>query len=155
MVIDCLKHINVNPFLFFLHVLHSLIHFFSLFTLRKYCVTFALSPHLSSWHQNELELLPNPPFYLTSPSYEIQNLAFAHLFLVGSVRLDIMLIHYVVNYILVLRKYNLWQMWKVDMVIVWSLANKVKTNWASAVNHHMIVNKRKVVIWVSYSHLVS
>lgn len=50
-------------------------------------------------------------------------------FLVGSVHPDIQLIHYVVNHILTPRKHSQGQLKKDDVLMTWSLANKVETSW--------------------------
>lgn len=75
-------------------------------------------------------------------------------FLMGNVHPHILLISYVANHILIPIKHNIWQLSKDDMVMTWSLANKVETNWAIAVIHHMMVSKIKGLAWVPNGHLV-
>lgn len=72
----------------------------------------------------------------------------------GGVLWDIPMIHYMVSHIIVHRKHNLKQLSKSHMVMNWSFSNKVETNSAITMIHHMIVIKRKGVMWLPYSHLV-
>lgn len=83
-----------------------------------------------------------------------QNYGINSPFLMGGVLRDIHLIHYVVSRIIVHRKHNLRQLSKSHMVMNWSFSNKVETKSAITMIHHMIVSKRKGVMWLPYSHLV-
>lgn len=64
------------------------------------------------------------------------------IFIVGFVRLDIHLICYVANHIIFPRKVNFNHLTRSNVTVVWLLANKIKTNWATLVIQPILGSKR-------------
>lgn len=53
------------------------------------------------------------------------------------------------THILIPRKQNIGKLTKVDVVVIWLLANKVETNWTSVIIHLLMERKRKNT-WLPY-----
>lgn len=71
----------------------------------------------------------------------------------GLVRLDIRLIHYLVNHVLLPKKRNASHINISYIPPVWSLENKVEKNLIDDVIHHMMDSKKRNII-LQYSELV-
>lgn len=67
--------------------------------------------------------------------------------------LDIHLTLYVITHILVPRKQNFGQQTKTHVRTIWLPANKIETNWASTMIHHMMNIKGKNM-WLSFGWVI-
>lgn len=83
--------------------------------------------------------------FLLNPKSDISSS-----FTIGPMRLNIRLIQYLVNHILLPRIRKLSYLTKFGVGIIWLLSNKVETNWASEVIHHMLGSKSKSLFLWNY-----
>lgn len=75
-------------------------------------------------------------------------------FKLGSMLLDICLAYFVATHILIPRKHTFGKLTKTNVAVVWQLANKMETNWFSAMIHRIMDRKIKNML-LSFDKLVT
>lgn len=66
-------------------------------------------------------------------------------FIVGCIRRDSCMIHYMINHVLFLRKSNFSLITQFDVEVVWAIENKIKVNWEKKIIQYTLGTKNEGV----------
>lgn len=128
------KFINFH---FFLH-LHHFFQYLFLFKYIQHCL-FILFARSQDTHYSIISTHPLRP--MPHYSWSIQNICPYPSFTVWP---NILLLHYMVNCIIFLRKSNFSHLTRSDAATMWVIAIKIQTNWVSGVIQHIFAIKRVI-----------